>query len=74
MVDDIIFVISVMSRMSKSSSWPGRMRCRSRSSAVIWPMACLIFVAEAALAMIWSTLVKRTGWGVSAVWVDEREG
>ena len=48
----------------------GLMRCRSRSSSVIWLDRLLgCRRSEAALARIWSTLVKRTGCGVSAAWV-----
>ena len=37
-------------------------------------MACGISSAEAALARIWSTLMKRIGCGVSAAWVAEGVG
>ncbi len=58
-------VISVMSRMLKSSSCPLRMRCRLRNRSVIWSMACLISSVEVALTSIWLTFTNRTGCGVS---------
>ena len=51
-VDERVFVISVMSRMLKSSSLADLMRCRSRNRAVISSMAVGISSVDAALAMI----------------------
>jgi len=67
-------VISVMSRMLKSSGSPGLARWRSRSNWVIWLMAAGISPVDPAAAMIWSTLVKRTGSGVSAAWTWDCSG
>src|SRR5262249_37411996 len=62
-------VISVMLRMLKSSASRGLIRCRSCNSWLICRMAVGISSEEAARTRIWSTLVKRTGWGVPATWV-----
>src|SRR4029079_10443540 len=38
-IELIVAIISVMSRRLKSSGWPSRMRCRSRSTLVTCAMA-----------------------------------
>ena len=56
-----VLVISVMSRMVKSSGSPGRMRWRSRRISVICSIAAGISSGLQAAVRIWSMLVKRTG-------------
>src|SRR5262249_23305719 len=64
-VEPIALDSSVMSRMLKSSGCPGRMRCRSCSTAVICRIAEGITLSDAARTRIWSTLVGKSGGGLS---------
>ena len=60
-VDASALVISVMSRMLKSSGSPAAMRCRSCSRRVICLIAAGIAASVVAFTMIWSMFVNRTG-------------
>ena len=66
-VDAMVLVISVMSRMLKSSVSPGAdaVPLAQQVGDLVDGLRDLVR-SEAALTRIWSTLVKRTGCGVSA--------